>query len=237
LTQPFGEVSPRLTATVAGVFDFFEGLTSGFGQVIGPAMLVVSGNAAATAANLLAHGSLFRLCILAASIGVACHIAWTFLFYELFKPVNRSVSLFAAFVGMLAIAIQACSIVFQAAPAVLLDTRASFSGFNTEQLQALILLFLRLNARAFNLYLVFFGLWCVLIGWLIFRSTFMPRILGLLEALAGLCWITFIWPPLGRFLSPYNQILAAPGEISLMLWLLIMGVNAHRWKEQAALGV
>ena len=123
---------------------------------------------------------------------------------------------------------------FQAAPAVLVDARASFSAFSNEQLQALILLFLRLDARAFNLYLVFFGFWCVLIGWLIFRSTFIPRILGVLEAAAGLCWITFVWPPLGHSLSPYNQILSAPGEISLMLWLLIMGVNSQRWKEQAA---
>jgi hypothetical protein len=61
----------------------------------------------------------------------------------------------------------------------------------------------------------------------------MPRILGLLEALAGLCWLTFLWPPLGHYLSPYNQIVAALGELSLMLWLLVMGVNAQLWKEQA----
>jgi hypothetical protein len=78
--------------------------------------------------------------------------------------------------------------------------------------------------------------WCVLIGYLIFRSTFMPRILGLLEGLAGLCWLTFIWPPLAHYVSPYNQILAGLGEISLMLWLLVMGVNVERWKEQASAG-
>jgi len=55
-----------------------------------------------------------------------------------------------------------------------------------------------------------------------------------LEALAGLCWLTFLWPPLGHYLSPYNQIVAAPGELSLMLWLLVFGVNVERWKEQAA---
>jgi hypothetical protein len=78
------------------------------------------------------------------------------------------------------------------------------------------------------------GLWCVLIGYLIFRSTFMPRILGVLEAFAGLCWLTFLWPPFAHYLSPYNQTLAGLAEISLMLWPLAMRVNAKRWKEQAS---
>ena len=234
MTQPYTETSPRLKARMAGVFELLEALTSGFGQVIVPGMLVVSGNAAATAANILAHGSLFRLSILAALIGVACHIAWTFLFYELFKPVNRSLSLFAAFLGFAAIAIQASSSLFQVAPLIVMEAGKSFSAFNVDQLQALTFFFLRFSARAFNTYLAFFGIWCVLIGYLIFRSTFMPRILGVLEALAGLCWLTFLWPPLAHYLSPYNQALAAPGELSMMLWLLVMGVNVQRWNEQAS---
>jgi len=197
-------------------------------------MLVVSGNAAATATNILAHGSLFRLSILAALIGVACHIAWTFLFYELFKPVHRSLSLLAAFLGFAAIAIQASSSLFQVAPLIVMEAGKSVSAFNVDQLQSLTFIFLRFSARAFNTYLAFFGVWCVLIGYLIFKSTFMPRILGVLETLAGLCWLTFLWPPLAHYLSPYNQALAAPGELSLMLWLLVKGVNPGGWKEQAS---
>jgi len=230
------EVSPRVKARIAGLFELLEALTSGFGQVIVPGMLIVSGNAAATAANILAHGLLFRFSVLAALIGVACHIAWLFLFYELFKPVNRSLSLLAAFVGLVAIAIQACSSLFQVAPLIVMEAGQSFSAFNVDQLQALTLMSLRFSARAFNTYLAFFGIWCVLMGYLIFRSTFMPRIIGVLEAFAGLCWLTFLWPPLGHYLSPYNQVLSAPGELSLMLWLLVMGVNSQRWNEQASLG-
>ena len=234
MTEPIIERSPQSLARIAGVFDFLEALASGFGQVIVPGMLVVAGNAAATTANILAHGSLFRFSTLAALIGVACHIVWIFLFYKLFKPVNRSISLLAAFIGLIAVAIQVFSSLFQAAPLVLMDAGQSFSSFNVEQLQALTFMFLRFSARAFNIYLAFFGIWCVLIGYLIFRSTFMPRILGVLEALAGLCWLTFLWPPLGHYLSPYNQVLAAVGELLLMLWLLVMGVNAQRWKDQAS---
>ncbi|PYL63672.1 MAG: hypothetical protein DMF25_09830 [Verrucomicrobia bacterium] len=115
-----------------------------------------------------------------------------------------------------------------------MEAGQSFGAFNVDQLQALTFIFLRFSARAFITYLAFFGIWCVLIGYLIFRSTFMPRILGVLEALAGLCWLTFLWPPLAHYLSPYNQALAAPGELSLMLWLLVMGVNVQRWNEQAS---
>jgi hypothetical protein len=225
--------SPRFLARIAGAFAFLEALTSGFGQVIVPGMLVVSSNAAATAANILAHGALLRFSILAALIGVACHTIWVFLFYELFKPVNRSICLLAAFFGLLAVAIQVFSSLFQAAPLIIIDAGQSFTSFGVEQVQALIFMLVRFSGRAFNIYLAFFGIWCVLIGYLIFRSTFMPRIIGVLEALAGLCWLTFLWPPLGRYLSPYNQVLAAPGELSLMLWLLVMGVNAQKWKEQA----
>ncbi len=93
---------------------------------------------------------------------------------------------------------------------------------------------LKLSAQAFYIYLVFFGFWCVLIGYLIFRSAFMPRLLGVLETFAGLCWLTFLWPPLAHYLSPYNQGLAALGELSVMFWLIVMGVNDQRWKEQAS---
>ena len=234
MTEPITQASPRFKARIAGLFEMLEALTSGFGQVIVPGMLIVSGNAAATAANMLAHGLLFRFSVLAALIGVACHIAWLFLFYELFKPVNRSLSLLAAFVGLVAIAIQACSSLFQVAPLIAMEAGQSFSAFNVEQLQALTLMFLRFSARAFNTYLAFFGVWCVLIGYLILRSSFMPRLLGVLEAFSGLCWLTFLWPPLAHYLSPYNQVLAAPGELALMLWLLVMGVSSQRWREQAS---
>jgi len=233
MMKRIAEASPRLTARMAGLFELLEALTSGFGQVIVPGMLVVSGNAAATAANLLAHGSLFRLSILAALIGVACHIAWTFLFYELFKPVNRRLSLLAAFFGLVAIAIQGFSSLFQGAPLMVMEAGQSFSAFNVDQLQALTLMFLRFSARAFNTYLAFFGIWCMLIGYLIFKSTFMPRILGVLEAMAGLGWLTFLWLPLAHYLSPYNQALAGLAEGSLTVWLLVFGVNVQRWKEQA----
>jgi hypothetical protein len=131
----------------------------------------------------------------------------------------------------------ALSSLFQLAPLLVLQGKSSLSAFAPEQLQALALMLLKLNAQAYDIGLVFFGLWCVLVGYLIFRSTFMPRIIGVLEVFAGLGYLTLLWRPLAHYLSPYNLALAGPGEISLMLWLLVKGVNEQRWKEQASLGI
>jgi hypothetical protein len=91
-----------------------------------------------------------------------------------------------------------------------------------------------LNSYAFDIYLVFFGFWCVLIGYLIFRSTFMPRILGVLLAISGLGWMIYLSPPLAHRLFPFIAAASALGEIPLELWLIVMGVNVQRWNEQAS---
>ena len=228
------EVSPRMKARIAGLFELLEALTSGFGMVMVPGMLIVVSDAAATLANVRAHEQLFRLSILAGLFGIGFHIAWSYLFYQLFKPVSRSISLLAVLFAAVAIALQGFSNILQAAPLVMLQDGRALTALSPEQMNALAFVLLRLSGRAFNTYLAFFGVWCVLIGYLIAKSRFMPRIIGLLEALSGLCWVTFAWPPLARYVSPYNQVVASIGEISLMLWLLIVGVNAQKWKEQAA---
>jgi hypothetical protein len=72
------------------------------------------------------------------------------------------------------------------------------------------------------------------IGYLIFKLTFLPRILGALMAIAGLCWLTFLSPPLANYLSPYSLASALLAEGLVMLWLLVMGVDAQQWTEQAS---
>src|SRR6202158_3043971 len=189
-------MSPRFKARMAGVFQLLEAVTAAFGEVIVPGKLVVSGNAAATAANILGHEQLFWLGFASSLVGVACHIAWALLMYELLKPVNRSLSLLAAFVILVGCAIQALTSLLYLAPLLILQGGSSLSAFTAEQWQALALVFLKLNVYAFDIYLVFFGFWCVLIGYLIFRSTFLPRVLGVLVAISGLGWMTYLSPPL-----------------------------------------
>ncbi len=234
ITERVPELSPRFKARLAGVFQGLEGATSAFGQVFVLGRLVVFSSAAATAANILGHERLFWWGFASCLIGVVFHIAWALLLYDLLKPVNRHLSLLAVFVILVGCAIQALTILLYLAPLLVLTGGNSFSAFTAEQLQALALVFLRLNAYANDIYLVFFGLWCFLIGLLIFRSTFLPRILGVLLAISGLSWMINLSPSLASHLFiPYIAVASALGEIPLLLWLLVFGVNAQRWKEQA----
>lgn len=225
------EVSPRLKARLAGVaylmnFAFAPGM-------IAVSKFVTPSDAAATATNFLAHEALFRLGFAGNLIAIAGYITVTALFYELFKPVNRSVSFLAALFSLVGCAILAVSCILYAAPFVELEGAHYLSVFTPEQLQALALMFFKLYGQSFTLSFVFFGFYQLLIGYLIFRSNFMPRILGVGLALGGLVGLTFLSPPLARYLFRYILILDI-GEAALVLWLLIIGVNAGRWKEQAS---
>jgi hypothetical protein len=225
--------SPRSGARITGVVYFIYFLTAVLG-VFFMKGIVVDGDAAATATNILAHESLFRLGIATGLVATAGYIALTALFYGLFKPVSRSLSLLAAFFSLVGCAILAFASLFQVAPLVVLGGSPYLNVFKVEQLQALALMFLELNTQANNICVVFFGVYCLLIGFLIFKSAFLPRSLGVLMALAGLGWLTFLSPPLANRFSPYNLVLGFLSELALMLWLLVRGVKVQRWKEQAS---
>jgi hypothetical protein len=233
MTGQIAEVSLRPSARITGIVYFLYFLTAVFGEFFLKGM-VVEGDAAATANNILAQQPLFRLGLATGLIATACYIAVTALFYGLFKPVNRSLSLLAAFFGVVGCAITAIGSLFQLAPLVVLGGAQYLSVFNVEQLQALAFMFLKLNTQTANICLVIFGFYDLLIGYLIYRSTFLPRFLGVLMALAGLGWLTFLYPPLAHSLSPYVLVLGFLAELLLMLWLLVKGVNVQRWKEQAS---
>ena len=235
MTKPLAEMSPRFKARIAGISYLLTGTTYLFGQMFVLGRVVVEGNATATANNILAHQSLFRSAFAADLLSIACSIVLTVLFYDLFKPVNRTLSLTAAFVHLVGLAVAAVGSLFLLAPLGVLEGGQHLSAFKAEQLQALASVFLKLNAQAWNeAFMVFFGIYCVLIGYLILRSIFLPRIIGALMALAGLGYMTLLYAPLAHYLHPYNLAPGALGETSLILWLLVMGVNAQRWKEQAS---
>jgi Domain of unknown function (DUF4386) len=227
MMERIAEASPRLKARITGVVYLLYFLTAVFGEFFIRG-LVVDGDAAATANNILAHQPLFRLGLATGLVATACYIAVTALFYDLFKPVNRSLSLLAAFFSLVGCAILTFASLFQLAPLVVLGGSQYLSVFKVEQLRALALMFFELNTQAVNICLVFFGFYCLLIGYLIFRSAFLPRILGVLIAFAGLGWLTFLSPPLANYLSPYILVLGFLAELSLCLWLLVMGVNVQR---------
>lgn len=233
VSQRIPKLSPRFWGRIAGLCETLEGATSAYGQVIVLGKIVVFDNAAITAANVLAHDRLLRLGFAASLVGVIFHLAWAALFYRLFKPVSRRVSLFAAFVILAGCAIQAVTCVLYIGPMAVLNAGTALSGFTAEQLHALALTLFKINAQSFDTYLVFFGLWCVLNGYLIFRSTFMPRILGILLTISGIGWMIFLYPPFANSVFHYIAMASALGELPLQLWLLIMGVNSEKWETRA----
>jgi hypothetical protein len=136
-------------------------------------------------------------------IGTASYVAVTFLFYYIFKPVNKTLSLIAALFSLVGCTISTLGTLHLTPPNVVNP-------------------------------LVFFGFYCLLIGYLTLRSTFLPRTLGVLIGLAGLGWLTFLAPTFADSIATYLMALGAVGEGALMLWLLAFGVNAQRWNEQAS---
>jgi Domain of unknown function (DUF4386) len=234
MMERIGETSPRFEARITSAFYLLTILTGIFAQGFVSGSLVVDGDAAATATNILMHKSLFQLGFAVYLIEMSCQIAMTALFYDLLKPAGRSVSLVAAFLGLAGCVIKTFSRLFFIAPLFILGGAHYLSVFSTEQLQALSLLFLKVNDHGAAIALVFFGFYAILTGYLIVRSTFLPRILGVLSIFGGLGWLTFLYPPLGYRLFPYLAVLGGLGAASLMLWLLVFGVNEQRWKEQAS---
>jgi Domain of unknown function (DUF4386) len=197
----------------------------------------VNDNAAATARNILANEPLYRVAVVGDVVSIL-YIVYTLLLYRLFRPVNRSLALAGAVVSLIGVAVGVLTPLFDLAALVVLKDTQSLSAFNQEQIQALALLFLKLRAQAYALNLVLFGTYNVLTGYLIFKSTFLPRVLGALLAIAGFGYLintsaTFLSPEFAAHLSPWILI---PGGAELLLaaWLLVVGVNDQRWREQAS---
>jgi uncharacterized protein DUF4386 len=232
--QQSQDVSPRFLARMAGACQLLEAITATFGQVIVLHRFTVSGNAAATAANILAHERLFWWGFAGLILAVILHLAWAFLMYELLKVVNRRISILATFVMIIGVAMLAVTALFYIAPLVILQGGGSLTALTAPQLQALAAAFLRLNAYAFDLHTVFFGVWCVLTGYLIFKARFLPKVLGILLTVSGLAWMLYLSPPFAVSVFPFIAAASAIGEIPLELWLIIVGLNEARWREQAA---
>jgi Domain of unknown function (DUF4386) len=235
MTPSIAKPSPRFQARMAGLIALIT-TTSAF-AIFARSRLVVFGDAAATAHNIQAHELLFRLG-LAGDVIALLYIAYTLLLYNLFKPVNRSLSLLAAFFSLVGCAMGAVNCLLQIAPLVVIGNAQPLSAFTVEQLQALALLLLKLHAEGYTIGMVLFGSYNLLVGYLIFRSTFLPRILGLFLAISGLCYLIncfaiFLAPDFAAHLLPYI-LLPGGSELLLALWLLVVGVNVQRWYEQAS---
>jgi uncharacterized protein DUF4386 len=239
VTQSNTQLSPLAKARAAGALWWLCILSGMVGFVVG-APLIVADDATATAANILAKESLFRLGFVADLISGLSYIGVTAFIYYLLRPVSRSLSLVVAFFGLAGVAIGGASWVIHLTPLLLLHGDPYLTAFTTNQLQAMSLAALKLQMQVFPIGMVFFGIQCISIGYLVARSNFLPRILGVVLAIGGTCYLiasfaNFLAPSSGPHLVPFIMPVALIGEGALGLWLLIKGVNVQRWNQQASL--
>jgi len=227
--------SPAIKARLAGILYLISGMAYSYADGNVHSKILVSGDAAATAHNILANGRLLQLSFAYNLISAVLYLTVTLLLYDLLRPVNRSISLLAAFFSMAGCVIGAAGSLFTFAPLTILRGAPYSSVFTVEQLQALVLLSLNLQTVVAGISMVFFGCYCFLIGCLILRSTFMPRIIGAFLIIAGLTYQVFLSPTLStQLFSRVVMPVGALGEGSLILWLILFGVNSQRWREQAS---
>ncbi len=228
------EVSPQVYARAGGSLYLLVIVAGIIAQMFISGRIVVAGDAAATAANIQTHKNLFQLGFTIYIIEMSAQIAQTVIFYLLLRPVSRSISLVALFFGVAGCVIKMLSRLFYLAPLLVLGDVNYLGVFSDVQLQALALLLLNMNNQAAGMALPFFGFSTLLNGFLIFKSAFLPRFLGVLSVIGGLGWLTFLYPPLGYQLLPYIMVIGLIGSISYILWLLIKGINAEQWKRLTA---
>ncbi len=199
---------------------------------------VEAASAAATAANLVSMQPLWRLGIAAEFVALLCVAVLAMIYYYLLRPVHKEINLLATFLRLVAITVQAVAVLDLVSALSPLRDAAYLKAFSPAQLQAMASLAIHAHSRGFGLALLIFGCCFLFHGYLIFKSTFLPRVLGPMIQLGGVCYIInsfalFLDPPLAGRLFPAILLPDFVAEASLCLWLLIKGVNVEKWQQRA----
>jgi uncharacterized protein DUF4386 len=222
-------------ARVAGVLILLSLVFGGWGEAYVPSKLVVSGDAAATARNILSSPLLFRSGFAAYLVEAVCDVTLALVFYYLLKPVDRRLALLSAFFGIVATVTYAFAECFYFAPSLILSGAEYLKPFSAEQLNSLALLSMKLFNAIAGIFLGFYGLATAVRGYLIYRSGYLPRTLGILFVVGG---VSFVIDNVAIVLAPaYSSqlllVLMAPAGIAMMLWLLVRGLNTEEWQRVA----
>ena len=232
-------MSPKTLARIGGALYVFIIVAGIFGELFVRGALIVSGNAAATAANVAAHEGLWRLGIAG---DLAMHVAdlpLLVILYVLMRPVNRDLALLVVLFDAVQSAVLVASKMNLLTPLFTGGDAAYLKAFTPEQLEALSYLSMRMDSHGFGFGLIFFGCGCLVLGWLIRKSGFLPWIIGALIQLAGACYLVnsfamILAPSLAGALFPAIMLPPFVAETSLALWLLVKGVDVPRWHARVA---
>lgn len=236
LTTGSPATSIQTYARIAGILLLISMVAGGVGEFYVPSKLIVSRDAAATAANIIAHESLFRIGFATYLVEAVCDTALSLVMYVLLKAVRKDLALLAAFFGLVSTAVFAVSELFYFGALFILGGADYLKTFSPAQLNTLGLLSLKFYAYGGTIFMAFYGIATLLRAYLIYRSDYLPKFLGVLLALAG---VGFVLKNLTLVLTPAYAsdllLLAMPlAALSLMLWLLVKGVDVPKWEARAA---
>lgn len=227
------ETSPRVYARVAGFLYLLLIPFSGFGILYVPSQLVVPGDAATTASNIIASEGLFRSAIVSNLVGQTIFILLVLVLYKLLKSVNKNLALLMVVFVLISVPIAFINEINHFAVLILLSGADYLTALEADQVHAQVMFFLDLHQHGILVAQIFWGLWLLPLGYLVFRSGFLPKILGLLLMIGGFGYLfdvlTFsLFPDFDITISQFTFV----GEVLLPLWLLFKGVNVEQWEER-----
>ncbi len=232
--------SPQQYARIGGLLYLLIIGFGLFGEAFVRGTLVVTGNAAATLHNISLSEPLWRLGIIGDLLMHVLDVPVIVILYLLLRPVSRALAQLATLLNIVQTSVLVANKLNLLTPVFLLGDAGNLgNAFPAAQLQALSLLAIESHAHGFAIGLVFFGFACLVRGFLIFKSGYLPRAIGLLLGLAGVSYLTnslllLLAPRLASAVFPGVLVPAFVGELSFCLWLIIKGVNSERWKERSA---
>ena len=233
------EISPQVYARIGGLAYLLIIVAGAFGEMFIRNKLIVSGDATATANNIAASPLLWRIGIAGDLVMHVCDLVVAMVYYLLFKRVNKNLALLGLLFGMIQTAVLVANKLNLVMPLFLLGNDEYLKTFDPHQLQALAYIAIKTHGYGFGIGLIFFGFECLIDGYLIFKSGFLPKFLGVLILVTGLCYLInsfamILSPKLANSLFPAILAPALIGELSMSLWLFVKGVNLVKWKALEA---
>ena len=227
------EISPRAMARLSAVLFLLTIVGGVFAQGVLSDRLIVAGDAAATARNIIANTAVVRAAFAIFMIEMACQLGMTATMYELLKPVDRTLSATAAVFGYVGSGIKILARLFFYAPLFVLSGSSYLSAFDQGQLEAISSLLIRINSLGAGTACIFLGVNTMIVGYLMLRSTFLPRVLGVLGIIGGAGWLSYLYPPFANKVFMPVALFALAGCAVTIAWLLIRGVDEGKWREMA----